>query len=326
MKIKLKLAVIFSILIGLAVLAANNYRDQQYSAKVLTGTVETRKFDVTTKNSGYLRQLNVKEGDYVKKGDLAASQERNDLVAGLARDKANYKKAQAQLAKLTHGARQEELDAATAKRVLAQTVYDKAAKDYQRSKDLYKSEAVAKQELDHAIAAMDAAGADLAEANANEALAYAGTRTEDLAAAQEDVVASKAVIDIAQTAVDDLNVYIPADGYILTKNYELGEYVAAGMPIATVVDLSDCWVKVYLSSIEIGKISLGTKAKVVIDASPDKFLKGYVREISDKAEFTPRQSITKNERVNLVFAVKVAVDNSDNKLKPGMPADVILNE
>ena len=96
--------------------------------------------------------------------------------------------------------------------------------------------------------------------------------------------------------------------------------------LATVADLSDCWVKIYLPSTVLGRVKLGSSAEVRVDSFPDRAFQGRVRKISDKAEFTPRQSLTTEERANLVFAVEVSVDNPDGVLKPGMPADVILHD
>lgn len=100
----------------------------------------------------------------------------------------------------------------------------------------------------------------------------------------------------------------------------------AGASIATVADLSDCWVKVYVSPEELGRLRLGQCADVSIDGAPNQVRPGRIKEIKDSAEYTPRQSITRNERANLVFAVKVAVSNEDGIMKPGMPADVIFHE
>jgi HlyD family secretion protein len=88
--------------------------------------------------------------------------------------------------------------------------------------------------------------------------------------------------------------------------------------------MTDCWVKVYVPSTHLGLISVGQAANVKVDSFPGRVFSGVIKEISQNAEFTPRQSITQSERANLVFAVKVQVDNSEGILKPGMPADVVL--
>ncbi|MDF2634104.1 MAG: hypothetical protein K0R78_978 [Pelosinus sp.] len=114
------------------------------------------------------------------------------------------------------------------------------------------------------------------------------------------------------------------NGVVLNKNYQNGEFVNPGSAIATIGDLNDCWVKVYISSEQLGLIKLGQSVDVKIDAYPDKVFAGNIKEISQNAEFTPRQSITQKERANLVFYVKVKIDNSEGILKPGMPADVVI--
>ena len=141
--------------------------------------------------------------------------------------------------------------------------------------------------------------------------------------AEEDVRRHQAILAIDDSVIDDLTIRIPRDGVVLTKNYEAGEFVRAGASIATIIDIADTWVKVYVTTDTLGSIHLGDPARVYIDGQADP-LHGTIAEISDAAEFTLRQSITKNERANLVFGVKVAVDNTTGILKPGMPADVEL--
>ena len=121
-----------------------------------------------------------------------------------------------------------------------------------------------------------------------------------------------------------MTLYSPVNGVVLTKNYEVGEYVSAGMSVLTVVDLSDCWVRVYVPSDVLGVIKVGQECSVKIDAYPDRTFTGKIKEISDSAEYTPRNSITKRERANLVFAVKVALPNEEGIFKPGMVADVLI--
>ena len=316
MEKRLRLFLLFILLASLVVFAIFEYQRQKHSEKVFTGTIEVTKADIMPKTSGYLKKLSIKEGDFIPKGQLAAELDRQDLKAELLRDNAAFKKAQAQLLELENGARPQELRDAAAKTYSAQATYDKTLRDYNRANSLYQSSAVSKQYLDDASANKDTSLALLQSAQEQESLLQAGTRTEQITAAQEELNRTKAVLDISKSLVADLNVYAPLDGVILTKNYEQGEYVAAGAPIATIADLSNCWVKVYIPSTELGKIKIGTKANLSIDSLPNRTFTGYVREISDSAEYTPRQSITKNERANMVFGVKVYMDNAEKIMKP----------
>ena len=113
-------------------------------------------------------------------------------------------------------------------------------------------------------------------------------------------------------------------GVIISKNFENNEYINAGESVITIADLKDCWIKVYISTMDLGKVYIGQKVELMVDAFPQEKFTGKIIEISDEAEFTPRESITKEERANMVFAVKIKIENIDSKIKAGMPADVIF--
>lgn len=326
MKRPLILAAAAILVCGLAFFAWQEYRSQQADAQVLTGTVEATKADITPKTSGYIEELLVKEGDSVTAGTLAAKLSRKDIEAAYLRDQAAYESASMNLTKLQNGNRPEEIREAQNQTRAARAASDKAERDYARMAELLAADAISRQAYDAAVEAKDSAASNLAALAERQQLLESGARAEDLAMAVHARDQAGAAMAMSEDAVKDLSVYIPLSGVILTKNYEPGEYVAAGSPIATIADLSDCWVKVYVSSEEMGRIRLGQKADISIDGVPGKTFAGHIKEISDSAEYTPRQSITKNERVNLVFAVKVAIDHGDGLMKPGMPADVVFHE
>ena len=321
-----KVIILLLVVAAITGLAGYNYYQQQANSKLFTGTVEVTRADITTKSSGYMKDLRIKEGASVTKGELLAAIDRDDLQIALTRDAASLKKAQAQLADLEKGARPAERNEAAANTAAALAAFDKAAKDYERSQALYRAGAAARQQLDNAQAAYDASAAQLNAAEEKANLLEAGNREDQILAAREEVNRSAAVLQAAQSTLADTLVYSPLDGLILTKNFEPGEYVSAGAAIATVADMSDCWVKIYVPSTDLGKITIGDSAAVMIDSRPGEKFAGHIKEISDTAEYTPRQSITKNERANMVFAVKIAIDNGENILKPGMPADVMFHD
>jgi HlyD family secretion protein len=155
-------------------------------------------------------------------------------------------------------------------------------------------------------------------------LADEGNRPDTIEAQRLEVARSKAVLAMARTQMADTIVSIPQQGVVLTKNFEKGEFVNAGSAIATVGDLQDCWVKIYVPSTQLGLIKIGQPALIKIDSYPGKTFSGEIKEISQNAEFTPRQSLTQNERANMVYAVKVQINNTEDVLKPGMPADVVI--
>jgi len=147
-----------------------------------------------------------------------------------------------------------------------------------------------------------------------------------LAAQEAEVLRLEAMGRVTASRVGDTVLAAPLGGVVLSKNYEEGEFLPPGAVLATVADLSDCWVKVYLPSTVLGRVKAGGAADVRVDSFPDRVFRGKVRAVSDRAEFTPRQSLTTEERANLVFAVEVAVENPESLLKPGMPADVTFHD
>lgn len=321
-----KRKIITTVIAVILILAAGAYKLylQGEEAKIFTGTVEATKADVTPRLGGYLRERTVKEGDSVTAGQVIARLDTRELEAQLAEDEAGLAKAQAQLTDLIKGARPQELREAAAKTESALADYNQAHTDRLRYEKLYQDGAVARQLLDQAIAADVVAENSLKAAREQEALLIEGNREDEIEAQRRETQRAAAALENTKIALGDMTLYSPVNGVVLTKNYEVGEYVSAGMSVLTVVDLSDCWVRVYVPSDVLGVIKVGQECSVKIDAYPDRVFTGKIKEISDSAEYTPRNSITKRERANLVFAVKVALPNEEGIFKPGMVADVLI--
>ena len=319
-----KLLAVFVIIVVLASLAIHKMQSNKIEGITATGTIEVTKTDITPKVSGYIGELFIKEGDHVSRGQLVARISRPDLEAQKLRDEASLVKAQAQLIDLQKGARAQELGEVQANIASGQAVYDKAKKDYERQQDLFAQGAVSVQQLDAMRLNYEIAVSSLAALRARASLVAEGSRPDAIAAQQAEVERSQAIVQLAKTALEDRNVLSPLDGLVFTKNYEQGEYVNAGAGIATIGNWNDCWVKVYISSTDLGLIKVGQDVAVMVDSFPKREFSGQIKEISQQAEFTPRQSITKQERANMVFAVKVKIDNTEGVLKPGMPADVVI--
>lgn len=123
----------------------------------------------------------------------------------------------------------------------------------------------------------------------------------------------------------DLTIVAPIDGVVMTRTSEEGEVVAPGSPLVTLVDLDQLFLRVFVPEAQIGMLRLGLPAQIYTDAFPEKPLTATVRYISSRAEFTPREVQTPEERVKLVFAVKLYLDaNPDHRLTPGLPADAMI--
>ena len=320
------LKIVVIVLVALFVIGAAGYKLYGRSEQGITatGTIEVTKTDITSKVGGYLVELKVREGDAVNKGNLVAMIDRPDLKAQLWRDEAALSKARAQLRDLEQGARSQELQEAAANLAAAKSQAVKAQSDFNRYSTLFREGAISTQQLDASRSAHEVAANALTAAQSRYSLLLSGNRPETIVAQRLEVERSEAVLAASRTQVADLEVNSPLAGRVLSKNYERGEYVNAGAAIATIGDMNDCWVKIYVSTEQLGKIRLGQAASVKIDAYPDKTFRGEIKEISQNAEYTPRQSITQRERANMVFAVKVKLDNPAETMKPGLPVDVVL--
>lgn len=157
--------------------------------------------------------------------------------------------------------------------------------------------------------------------DAETALADVAQARAAIAAAQAQVEAAEAARGLARANLADTTVAAPFTGVVLERLVEPGEVVAAGAPLVTLVDLSKLHAKVYVAEVDLGRVKIGDPARVYVDAFPGRSFDATVAEVAQQAEFTPRDVHMKDERVKLVFAVKLAVRNPEGVLKPGMPVD-----
>jgi HlyD family secretion protein len=144
--------------------------------------------------------------------------------------------------------------------------------------------------------------------------------------AKANVDALTASLKLASTRLGFAELASPLAGFVLVKSAEEGEVVPAGATVFTVADLNDVWVTAYVNETDLGRVRLGQEARVKTDTYPDKSYRGRVSFISQEAEFTPKQIQTTEERVKLVYRIKVSVENEQFDLKPGMPADAYIIE
>jgi len=171
-------------------------------------------------------------------------------------------------------------------------------------------------------------GEDRIHAKEDELSALVAQRAE-AAAAVAECVALKAQAEAAwseqKSILADLTITAPSPGMITTRVADTGEVVAAGSPLFSLVNLDRLYLKVYIPEPQIGKVRTGLKARIHTDAFPDHPFEATLRYISSRAEFTPKEVQTPDERVKLVYAVKLYLDdNPDHCLTPGMPADAVI--
>ncbi|GAB6907544.1 Secretion protein HlyD family protein [Desulfosarcina cetonica] len=161
----------------------------------------------------------------------------------------------------------------------------------------------------------------LAQTQADLDLVVAGPRKEAIYQARERKAAADAGVALARQQLADTQLFAPFDGVVLSTSAEPGSYLYPGTPVLTIGDLKNVWLRAFVAEADLGRIRLGQTALVTVDAYPDRTWKGRVSFISSAAEFTPRSVQTFKERTNLVYRIKIQLDNPDGVLKPGMPAD-----
>ncbi len=318
--------IIIAVLLFVTLGAATAYKllGNRPTGITATGTIEVTRADIMPKTNGYLTQFTLQRGDALQAGQRIAVLSRPDLEAQLLRDEAGLSKASAQLSDLEKGARSQELDEAAANLSAAESQYQKAHSDFERYSRLYQSGAISSQQFDAARVGDEVTNNALSVARARQSLLQSGNRSDVILVQRLEVERSAAIVAASKAALADAVVVSPLSGLVLTKNFEAGEYVNPGAAIATIGDMDDCWVKIFIASEQLGLLRIGQTVDVRVDSFPARVFKGSIKEISQNAEFTPRQSITQKERANQVFAVKVRLDNADGLLKPGMPADVVI--
>jgi HlyD family secretion protein len=140
------------------------------------------------------------------------------------------------------------------------------------------------------------------------------------------VKSAQSQLELAQTQLANAHILSPIDGVVLAKNFDKGELIFPGAQLLTIGDLKRAWLKIYVSEKEMGRLHLGSKAAVYVDAYPKKKFDGTITWISSEAEFTPKNIQVKEERAQFVFAVKISIPNPDMLLIPGMPADAKILE
>jgi len=285
--------------------------------------------------------------------------EKATLAADLETRRADLSSMEARFAELKNGSRpQEKLDAKAAVDS-AQSELDRARKDWERAQVLYKDDDIATAQFDQYRNRFESAEAAQRQLREREALVLAGPRVEQINAQQgqvehargalktaeanslemkrreqelttrrAEIERSRASLALIDSQLADTIAVSPVDGVVLVKAADVGEILAPGTTVVTVGDIEHPWLRGYVNETDLGKVKLGSKATVTTDSYPGKVYQGRVTFISSEAEFTPKQIQTQQERVKLVYRVKIEIDNPQHELKSNMPADaeIVLDQ
>ncbi|MDD3845947.1 MAG: efflux RND transporter periplasmic adaptor subunit [Syntrophorhabdaceae bacterium] len=315
------LAVVTAIVVT-AIVVISYVRNRDDGTMKLSGNVEVTECNIGFKVSGRIAVLKVDEGARVKEGDLLAAISSGDIKALVDQTRASLEEAQVKLQELRSGSRRQEILKARADSESLEAELVRVRKDFERAEMLYANGAISASRFDTAKSSYETRLGQLKSARQQQSLIEEGPRKEDIMAAELRVKQLAALVANTEEKLADTLLHAPISGVVFRKNVELGEIVQPGAAVLTVGDLDRPWVKVYVKEDRLGLVKLGQKARVTVDTFKNKVYDGTITFISSEAEFTPKNVQTQEERVKLVFGVKVTVENKDQELKPGMPADV----
>jgi HlyD family secretion protein len=324
MKKRIILLAVALLVIGGGWFGYQQWASRKHEPLNIEGNVDIRQVNLGFRVSGRIREMRFEEGDAVRAGDLIAR-----LDEGPYQDQVNLAKAQlaqstANLKKAMNGSRPQEIDQARAQVAQAQANVENAELTFQRESELRKTNAISKQEFDNATASRDANRAQLRSAQANLALLEAGSRQEDIDAARAQVQHDKANLETAEVNLSDCQLLAPTDGVIITRALEPGAIVAAGTSVYSLCLYSPVWIRSYIDERDLGRIYPGMKALVYTDTHPERPYEGQIGFISPVAEFTPKIVQTRELRTDLVFRLRVVVQQPDRYLRQGMPVTLKL--
>jgi HlyD family secretion protein len=226
-----------------------------------------------------------------------------------------------QLALDLAGTRRQQLEVAQQALVDAKADLAQKQLDYTRAENLYREQVGPQVARDQAETNLKRAKTVAQSAQEQYDQAREGTRKEQLAVARAQLVQAVQKMHLSRIYLDYTTLRAPGAGVILVRNSELGEVVAPNTPVVTIGDLDHVWLRAYINETDLGRIHWGQAVTIHTDSFPGKTYPGRISFISSKAEFTPKSVQTFEERVTLVYRIKIDLENPDHELKPGMPAD-----
>lgn len=307
-------------LFTLGALGAIGCRAQTRSTDIVAaGHVEATDVHISAKVSGRLIEAPLKEGDLVKAGAPLARLATTDVEIVVRQVTADRAQAAAELRLRLAGARKEDIAEMEAQIRATEADIAGAQLDLDRMQGLLDRNSGTTKARDDARTRRNVLEARLGAQKQTLARLHSGSRPEEIDAARARVASLDARIAQFQQQISDASMTSPVDGVLTSRVAEPGEQLQVGSPICVITKLSEAWLTVYVTDIDLARIRIGQEAVVTTDGGESRT--GRLTYIASKAEFTPKNVQTKDERVKLVYRVKVGLDNADGFFKPGMPAE-----
>jgi len=320
------------IVLALTAMAAGGYSYLQWEANrppdntlKISGNIEAHESVVSFKVPGRIVGLPVEEGQYLQQGDLIARLDDEDYRQQVKVDEATVAMRDAELALALAGSRTQEIKAAEQTVRDAQSDLELKRLQFQRRNEaLLEEQAISQEDRDTAASELKRAQAIYERVKHQYDQILEGTRKEQIAVTRTNLQLARQNLEMSRIKLNYTVLLAPKAGVILVRQAELGEVMAEGTPVVTLADVDHLWLRGYISETDLGRVRWGQPATVHTDTYPDKTCRGRVSFISSQAEFTPKSVETHKERVTLVYRVKIDLDNPNHELKPGMPADAVI--
>ena len=291
----------------------------------ISGNIEAHESVVSFKVQGRIVELPVQEGQYVKQGDLLARLDNDDYGQQVSVDEATVGTREAELELAVAGSRVQEIQAAKQTLIDAQADLELKRAEFRRRQALLAEQGVSREDLDNAASNLKRAQATYERIKQTYDQIVEGTRKEEIAVRRANLAFAREALQMSRVKLAYTVLSAPVSGVVLVRQTELGEVVSPGTPVVTIADVDHLWVRGYLNETDLGRVRWGQSATVHTDTYPDKAYQGRVSFISSQAEFTPKSVETHKERVTLVYRIKIDLDNPNHELKPGMPADAVID-
>lgn len=313
---------IIVILIGVAVSGYYYYQSQQDKTLTLYGNVDVRTVNLSFRVPGKLASLFVDEGARITAGDKLGQLDDAPYINALNKAKGVRETAKAQLALKESGYRTQEIAQAEALVAQKQAAWQYADNFYKRQQGLAASRVISANELDNAKNNRNQAYAALKAAQDSLNQYQSGFRQEEIAAARGEWLQAEAAVAQAELDLHDTVLTAPSDGTILTRAIEPGTNINAGNSVFSVTLTHPVWVRAYVSEPHLGNAVPGTKVTLYTDSRPNQPYHGTIGFVSPTAEFTPKSVQTPDLRTDLVYRLRIIVDDADDALRQGMPVTI----
>jgi len=289
------------------------------------GTIELTQVDVAPYVPGRVVLVRVEEGASVHRGDTLVILAQSALPADIEQRRGRVTAAEAKLRDLQAGARPAEIDRAEAELRSVTAEAERAERERARLEPLAAAATISRSQYDAAVTAAHAAAARRDAAAEALRLLREGSRPAQIAGARAELETARGALAAGQATEGDLVLTAPLDATVLGRYVEPGEIVGAGQVAVTLGDSKRPWVRVYLAAPAVPFIKVGQPARVTVQGLGDRFAPARVATVATEAEFTPRVALTDKERADLLFGVKLDIQDTTGTFKPGLPATVTID-